>query len=149
MYSFAPRILALGAKEYIRPQPPREWTSRYFADRRPRGEALPFGTSGEPPAMKNGMFRVAGWPWLPGIGLAVTGSGSLNRQPALQNTTTSPTSGPHRSHGLVCTWVASTPGTVAASVRIRATADAFSESVADRYTDPDTNIFADTRAAGE
>src|SRR5690606_33961705 len=36
-----------------------------------------------PPLMKNGIGAVAGWPWLPGIGLD-TWLGSENRQPDLQ-----------------------------------------------------------------
>jgi hypothetical protein len=46
-------------------------------------DALRRGTTGWPPLMKNGIGLVAGWPWLPGIGLP-DGSGSVNRHPERQ-----------------------------------------------------------------
>ena len=49
-----------------------------------RGDETPFLTSRWPPPMKNGIRLVAGWPWLPGIGLPISGLGSLNRQPCAQ-----------------------------------------------------------------
>jgi len=44
---------------------------------------LPLPTRRWPPPMKNGIGLVAGWPWLPGIGLLYC-AGSLNRQPERQ-----------------------------------------------------------------
>ena len=85
-------------------------------------KTLPALTAGCPPPMKNGIDRVAGWPWLPGIGLLVIGLGSEKRQPAWQNTTTSPDSGPSRSHGVRRSQAFSTPGVASAICWMRLTA---------------------------
>ena len=43
---------------------------------------VPRRTRGEPPVTKNGIGSVAGWPWLPGIGLASGPGAAENRRPA-------------------------------------------------------------------
>ena len=69
--------------------------------------------------MKNGIGRVAGWPWLPGIGLEVSGSGSLNRQPGLAEDDDVAGLGAEPQPRRRRSWVASTPGWPRAISRIR------------------------------